>query len=98
MKKLQIKTFMPDSKRPTWLIMLLSYVKTYFPTETTWNNENIRAWLISAFDEVEYVRRNDRTTVSKCMKYTETDDTVTVYTIHKENPVVEFKIVEKVNY
>ena len=97
MKQLTIKTFMIDSKRPTWLIELLFYVRSWFPFKeiNEMACEDCFSWLERAIDETPYVKRNARYKLSECTRTEINGNKLTIYTLYKDNPMIEFEIVEE---
>lgn len=71
MKKLNIKTFVIDSRRPTWLIELLFYIKNYFPYNMLDQMPSCNAisWIESNLSEIRYVRRNSVYKLTDCIRY-----------------------------
>lgn len=92
--KVKIKTFVPDSSRPTWLLELLMEVKTYF-SETDLKQEDVSSTFLnirSSMDNIKYVKRNARYKLSECVNVEEIGNKMTIYTVFKNKPMVEFSI------
>lgn len=87
--KVEIKTFMPDSKRPNWLIWLLMQVNTYVDPNSTMSNpiSVIRSFLA----EKAYVKRNARYPIEDCVNIEETDNRLLISSCNWK-PIVEFKM------
>lgn len=87
--KVEIKTFMPDSKRPNWLIWLLMQVNTYVDPNSTMSNpiSVIRSFLA----EKAYVKRNARYPIEDCVMIDETVNSLLISSC-RNKPIVEFKI------
>lgn len=92
MKTLSIKTFMTDSRRPTWLIELLWQVNAYCPKENIDNPSEVFNWITSTLREVRYVKRNAEYKAIDCVRVEETTNTLTLFTLYKDKPLVEFRI------
>lgn len=96
-KELKIKTFMIDSRRPTWLIQLLYEVKQWFPFEdiNDMSCDQCFSWLERAIDETPLIKRNARCRLTDCVRKEIKGNKLTFYTLYKDNPMVEFEIAEK---
>lgn len=94
-KELTIKTFMPDSRRPTWLIELIFRVRMYFPFKhaDTWELEKALDWIRGQLDETTFRKRTAIYKVSQCTRNEIVGNKLTVYTLYKDNPMVEFEII-----
>ena len=97
MKELKIKTFMTDSRRPAWLLSLLFHVNAYFPFNSLneMPSDNAISWIEDCLDEITYVRRNSREKLVNFIRYEIDGAKLTIFTLYKNNPMVEFEIVEK---
>ncbi|MBR5377984.1 MAG: hypothetical protein IK135_02580 [Bacteroidales bacterium] len=97
MKELKIKTFMIDSRRPTWLIQLLHEVKQWFPFEEVneMSCDQCFSWIENAMERTTLVKRNSRYRLTDCVRKEIKDNKLTIYTLYKDNPMVEFEIAEK---
>lgn len=89
--KLQITTFMPDYRRPTWLIWLLYNVNAYVDTSSCGAISQIRTLL----DEKEYVKRNSRYKICDCVEIEEKEDELTLRTVFKHKDIVTFKLINE---
>lgn len=91
---LKIKTFMPDSKRPAWLTLLLYRVRTGFPLSEIKRDEigAIFSSIETEMEETLMVRRSRKLPISECVRWEIKDNKLTIYTLYKDNPVVEFSI------
>lgn len=92
--ELKIKTFVPDCKRPNWLLALLMEVKTYF-SETNLKPEDVSSTFTnirSSMDNIAYVKRNARYKLSECVNVEEIGNKMTIYTVCGNKPMVEFTI------
>lgn len=94
MKELVTKTFVQDSKRPTWLIELLYHVKTYFPFDYLEDMTTKEAvdWIERSLSEVNYVRRNSVSKLKDFVCVEKTDTKLMVTTAFKNKPMVEFEV------
>lgn len=94
--ELKIKTFMPDSRRPAWLTLLLYRVRTGFPLSEITRDEigAIFSSIETEMKETLMVRRSRKLPISECVRWEIEDNKLTIYTLYKDNPVVEFSIVE----
>ena len=88
---LSIKTFIQDSRRPDWLIRLLYEVRSYCPTEGAIN------WIAAAMRDMTLVRRSKVYPLTDCVRVEETEDSLTIYTLFKDRPIVEFRINQSIN-
>ena len=97
MKELKIKTFMIDSKRPDWLLQLLYEVGQWFPFEEVneMSCDQCFSWIENAMDRTTLVKRNSRYRLTDCVRKEIKDNQLTIYTLYKDNPMVEFEIAEK---
>lgn len=90
--KVEIKTFMPDCKRPNWLLWLLMQVNNYVNNneygECTHPISVIRSFLA----EKAYVKRNARYPIEDCVMIDETVNSLLISSC-RNKPIVEFKIV-----
>lgn len=92
--ELKIKTLVPECKRPNWLLALLMEVTTYFkrtdlkPEDVSSTFTSIR----SSMDDIQYVKRNARYRMSDCVNVEEVGNKMTIYTVFKNTPMVEFTI------
>jgi hypothetical protein len=84
--KLEIEQFMTDSRRPDWLIRLLYEVRTYCP------ESGAIAWIRSAINDATLVRRSKVYPLTDCVRIEESEDSLTIYTLYKDTPMVQFRI------
>jgi hypothetical protein len=96
-KELKINTFMIDSRRPTWLIQLLHEVMQWFPFEeiNDMSCDQCFSWLERAIEETSIIKRNARYSLTDCVRKEIKGNKLTLYTLYKGNPMVEFEIAEK---
>lgn len=92
--ELKIKTFMPSSKRPYWLTLLLYRVRNGFPLSEIKRDEigAIFRSIETEMQETLMVRRSRKLPISECVRWEIKDNKLTIYTLYKDNPVVEFSI------
>lgn len=92
--KLKIKTLVPDSRKPAWLLRLLIDVKAYVPSENIKDEDvsGIFRAIKSYMDDLQYVRRKARYKMSDCVNVEEVRNKMTIYTVFKNTPMVEFTI------
>ncbi len=92
--ELKIKTFMPDSERPAWLILLLYRIRTGFPLSEIRRDEigAIFSSIETEMKETLMVRRSRKLPISECVRWLIEDNKLTIYTLYKDNPMVEFSI------
>lgn len=92
--KLKIKTLVPYSRRPAWLLRLLIDVKAYVPSENIKDEDvsGIFRAIKSSMDNIPYVKRNARYILSDCVNVEEVGNKMTIYTVFKDTPMVEFTI------
>lgn len=83
---LKIRTFMQDSRRPDWLIRLLYEVRTYCPAD------GAISWIRAAINDATLVRRSKVYPLADCVRIEESEDSLTIYTLHKDTPMVQFRI------
>ena len=90
--ELKTKTFMPDSKRPAWLTLLLYRVRTGFPLSEIKRDEigAIFSSIETEMKETLMVRRSRKIPISECVTWLIEDNKLTIYTLYKNNPMVEF--------
>lgn len=84
--KLKIKTFMTDSRRPDWLLRLLYEVNTYCPESGT------ISWIVETMHNLTLVRRTKVYPLTECVRWEETENSLTIYTLFKNRPVVKFSL------
>lgn len=96
-KELKIKTFMIDSRRPSWLLYLLHEVKQWFPFEdiNDMSCDQCFSWIERAMDRTLFYKRKARYRLTDCVRKEIKGNKLTLYTLHKDNPMVEFEIAEK---
>ena len=96
-KELKIKTFVIDSRRPTWLIQLLMEVNQWFPFEEIkdMSCDECFQWIERAIDETPFIKRNAEYRLTDCVRKEIKGNKLTIYTLYKDNPMVEFEIAEK---
>lgn len=92
--EVHIKTFIKDSRRPQWLMTLLASVKACCPLT------NIK--IEDADSVMKMIEREIGITYVLCrlkwyclldrVRCERIDNKLTIYTLHKNNPVVEFSI------
>ncbi len=83
---LKIRTFMQDSRRPDWLIRLLYEVRTYCPAD------GAISWIRAAINDATLVRRSKVYPLADCVRIEESEDSLTIYTLYKDTPMVQFRI------
>lgn len=84
--EIAIKTFVKDSRRPDWLIRLLYEVRNYCPTV------GAISWIESAIQNATLVKRSKVYPLADCVRVDSQESTLTIYTLYKDNPIVEFKV------
>lgn len=89
--KVEIKTFMPDCKRPNWLLWLLMQVNTYVNNNEYGECTHPISVIRSFLSEKEYVKRNSRYPIEDCVNIEETDNRLLISSCNWK-PIVEFKI------
>lgn len=95
--ELNVKIFTKSSKRPAWLYRLLSAVNYWCPKTGIKQKD-----MDSIFNVIEteikntpVVRRSKKYLLPECVRYSREDNKLTIYTLYKDNPVVEFSIEQK---
>lgn len=84
---------MPDSRRPAWLIRFLYEVKNFCEVESKTNSE-VFSWITTALEDTRFVKRNAEYKASECVRVEETEDRLTIFTLYKDNPMVEFTVTD----
>lgn len=83
---LKIRTFMQDSRRPDWLIRLLYEVRTYCPAD------GAISWIEAIMRDTTLVRRTKVYPLTECVRWEVTDNSLTIYSLFKDRPIVEFTL------
>lgn len=83
---LKIRTFMQDSRRPDWLVRLLYEVRTYCPAD------GAISWIEATMRDTTLVRRTKVYPLTECVRWEVTDDSLTIYSLFKDRPIVEFTL------
>lgn len=92
--ELNIKTFIKDSRRPAWLLRLLSAVKCWCPFTNIKREDagSVISLIESEIRNTYVVCRSKRYSLADRVRCEITDNKLTIYTLYKDNPVVEFSI------
>ena len=95
--ELKIKTHISYSKRPAWLLRLLNSVEYWCP-KTGIKREDVDSIFNVIESEIRntpVIRRSKKYHLPECVRCSRVDNKLTIYTLYKDNPVVEFSIEQK---
>ncbi len=92
--KFKIKTFVSGKRRPDWLLKLLIGINFYVKKDDINDCElnSIFNCINSLIDETVCIKRNSRYKLRDCVNIYEEGNKLTIRTIHKDTPMVEFSI------
>lgn len=85
---------MKDSERPAWLLRLLLEMRNYFLFSELEHIDVEKTFCLveTAIKETICVRRSKRYSLSECVSWEIKGNRMTIFTLFKNKPVVEFTI------
>lgn len=92
--ELKIKTFIKDSQRPQWMLRLLLSVTSWCPSSGIKSEEasSLISSIESEIRDTVTVWRSKKYSLADRVRCERIDNKLTIYTLFKDNPMVEFSI------
>lgn len=90
----KIKTFVSGKRIPDWLLKLLNEINFYVKKDdiNDWEVNGIFNVINNLIDDTVYIKRNSRYKLRDCVNICEEGNKLTIRTIYKDTPMVEFSI------
>ncbi len=93
-KKIQIKQFVPDSKRPEWMIEMMCYVYRWLPMKSLskMSTEDLLQYIENSINEVKIWDKGKLHRITEYASYEISSNKLTVFSVASGKPMVEYEI------